>query len=72
MNKLQPYWHLFIIFQATGVFGLYRRREIRRRTRPMGTFSDHTSMGGIMFSVFAHENLEEGTSPPFLLLTQNI
>jgi transposase-like protein len=48
-----------------------RFREIRRRTRPMGTFSDHTSMDRIMFSVFAYENLKEGTSTPFLLLTQN-
>jgi putative transposase len=48
-----------------------RFREIRRRTRPMGTFSDHTSMDRIMFSVFAYENLKERTSTPFLLLTQN-
>ncbi len=46
-------------------------REVRRRTRPMGTFSDHTSMDRIMFSVFTDENLKEGTSTPFLLLTQN-
>jgi transposase-like protein len=48
-----------------------RFREIRRRTRPMGTFSDHTSMDRIMFSVFTYENLKQGTSTPFLLLTQN-
>jgi len=48
-----------------------RFREVRRRTRPMGTFSDHTSMDRIMFSVFTYENLKEGTSTPFLLLTQN-
>ena len=48
-----------------------RFREIRRRTRPMGTFSDCTSMDRIMFSVFTYENLKEGTSTPFLLLTQN-
>jgi len=48
-----------------------RFREIRRRTRPMGTFSDRASMDRIMFSVFAYENLKEGTSTPFLLLTQN-
>jgi transposase-like protein len=48
-----------------------RFREIRRRTRPMGTFSDRTSMDRIMFSVFTYENLKEGTSTPFLLLTQN-
>lgn len=49
-----------------------RFREIRRRTRPMGTFSDRTSMDRIMFSVFTYENLKQGTSTPFLLLTQNI
>jgi transposase-like protein len=48
-----------------------RFREIRRRTRPMGTFSDHTSMDRIMFSVFAYENLKQGTNTPFLVLTQN-
>jgi transposase-like protein len=48
-----------------------RFREVRRRTRPMGTFSDHTSMDRIMFSVFAYENLKQGTNTPFLLLTQN-
>jgi len=48
-----------------------RFREIRRRTRPMGTFSDHTSMDRIMFSVFTYENLKQGTNTPFLLLTQN-
>jgi len=37
----------------------------------MGTFSDHTSMDRIMFSVFAYENLKQGTNTPFLLLTQN-
>lgn len=48
-----------------------RFREVRRRTRPMGTFSDRTSIDRIMFSVFAYENLKEGTNIPFLLLTQN-
>jgi len=48
-----------------------RFREIRRRTRPMGTFSDHTSMDRIIFSVFTYENLKERTNTPFLLLTQN-
>jgi len=48
-----------------------RFREIRRRTRPMGTFSDRTSIDRIMFSVFSYENLQQGTNTPFLLLTQN-
>jgi putative transposase len=49
-----------------------RFREVRRRTRPMGVFSDHTSIDRIMFSVFMHENIKEKTHTPFLLLTQNI
>lgn len=47
-----------------------RFREVRRRTRPMGVFSDRTSMERILFAVFTHENQKEGTSAPFLL-TQN-
>lgn len=49
-----------------------RFREVRRRTRPMGVFSDHTSIDRIIFSVFMHENIKEKTNTPFLLLTQNI
>lgn len=49
-----------------------RFREVRRRTRPMGVFSNHTSIDRIMFSVFMHENIKEKTNTPFLLLTQNI
>ena len=48
-----------------------RFREVRRRTRPMGTFSDRTSMERILFAVFTHENLNQGTATPFPLLTQN-
>jgi transposase-like protein len=44
--------------------------EVRRRTRPMGVFSDRTSIERILFAVFTHENQKEGTSAPFLL-TQN-
>jgi putative transposase len=44
--------------------------EVRRRTRPMGTFSDRTSMERILFSVFTHENIKQRTATPFLLLTQ--
>ena len=47
-----------------------RFREVRRRTRPMGTFQDKTSMDRILFAVFTHENLSQGVSAPFLL-TQN-
>jgi putative transposase len=47
-----------------------RFREVRRRTRPMGTFQDRTSMDRILFAVFTHENNSQGVSTPFLL-TQN-
>ena len=44
-----------------------RFREVRRRTRPMGVFSDRTSIERILFAVFTYENQKEGTSAPFLL-----
>jgi putative transposase len=47
-----------------------RFREVRRRTRPMGVFSDRTSMDRILFAVFNHENKNQGVSTPPLLLTQ--
>jgi transposase-like protein len=47
-----------------------RFREVRRRTRPMGTFQDRTSMDRILFAVFTNENKSQGISTPFLL-TQN-
>jgi transposase-like protein len=47
-----------------------RFREVRRRTRPMGTFQDKTSMDRILFAVFTHENKSQGVSTPFLM-TQN-
>jgi putative transposase len=46
-----------------------RFREVRRRTRPMGVFSDKTSMDRILYAVFTHENRNQGISTP-LLLTQ--
>lgn len=48
-----------------------RFREVRRRTRPMGTFQDRTSMDRILFAVFIHENQNQGVSTP-LALTQTI
>ena len=39
-----------------------RFREVRRRTRPMGTFQDRTSMDRILFAVFTHENKAQGTN----------
>jgi transposase-like protein len=47
-----------------------RFREVRRRTRPMGTFQDITSMDRILFAVFTNENKSQGVGAPFLL-TQN-
>ena len=44
-----------------------RFREVRRRTRPMGTFQDKTSMDRILFAVFTHENLNQGIASPFSL-----
>jgi len=45
--------------------------ELRRRTRPMGVFSDKTSMDRILYAIFAHENYKNKTGNPFLLsLTQ--
>jgi putative transposase len=44
-----------------------RFREVRRRTRPMGVFSDRTSMDRILFAVFSHENRNQGVRAPFPL-----
>jgi putative transposase len=44
-----------------------RFREVRRRTRPMGTFQDKTSMDRILFAVFMHENHNQGLATPFAL-----
>ena len=48
-----------------------RFREVRRRTRPMGVFSDRTSMDRILFAIFTHENSTQGV-PTLFSLTQNI
>lgn len=47
-----------------------RFREVRRRTRPMGVFSDRTSIERILYAVFTNENNQQGVSTPFLV-TQN-
>jgi transposase-like protein len=41
-----------------------RFREARRRTRPMGTSQDRTSMERILFAVFLHEKTVTRASPP--------
>jgi transposase-like protein len=62
-----PSWHKAI--RTTN--SIERRfKEVKRRTRPMGVFSDRTSMDRILFAVFTHENHKEKTGAPFLL-TQN-
>ncbi len=48
-----------------------RFREVRRRTRPMGVFSNRTSMDRILFAVFRNENQNQGVITSFLALTQN-
>jgi transposase-like protein len=45
-------------------------REVRRRTRPMGVFSDRTSVERILYAVFSYENKQQGIATPFLV-TQN-
>jgi len=41
--------------------------EVRRRTRPMGVFSDRTSIERILFAILMHENRKEGVGSLFLL-----
>jgi len=40
---------------------------VRRRTRPMGTFEDRTSMERILFAIFLNENRNQGLATPFAL-----
>ncbi len=47
-----------------------RFREVRRRTRPMGVFSNRTSIERILYAVFMYENINQGVYPCFVL-TQN-
>jgi len=47
-----------------------RFREVRRRTRPMGVFSDRTSVERILYAVLMYENINQGVYPVFVL-TQN-
>ncbi len=48
-----------------------RFREVRRRTRPMGVFSDRTSVERIMFAVFIYENKKEKVATLFPLTHNN-
>jgi putative transposase len=47
-----------------------RFREVRRRTRPMGVFTDRDSVERILFAVFEYENRKRGL-PTLFLVTQN-
>jgi transposase-like protein len=47
-----------------------RFREVRRRTRPMGVFTDRNSVERILYAVFSYENKQQGVATPFLV-TQN-
>ena len=42
-----------------------RFREVRRRTRPMGTFQDRTSMDRIFFAIFSNQNKTQRTAALF-------
>lgn len=42
-----------------------RFKEVRRRTRPMGAFSDRTSMERILYAIFMYENTAEEIYPVF-------
>ena len=42
-----------------------RFREVRRRTRPMGTFRDRTSVERIPFAILPHQNKNDRTAAPF-------
>ena len=44
-----------------------RFKEVRRRTRPMGAFSNKTSVDRILYAVFMYENKAEEVYPVFLL-----
>jgi hypothetical protein len=39
--------------------------QVRRRTRPIGTFQDETSLKRILFAVFLPENRIQGLVTPF-------
>lgn len=42
-----------------------RFKEVRRRTRPMGVFSDKTSMDRILYAIFMYENKAQEVYPIF-------
>jgi transposase-like protein len=48
-----------------------RFREVRRRTRPMGVFSDKTSIERILYAVFTNENRQQGVTTLFAVTHNN-
>ncbi len=52
---------------STTSAGERRFREVRRRTRPTGTFRDRTSMDRILHAIFIHESRSRGISTPLSL-----
>lgn len=44
-----------------------RFKEVRRRTRPMGVFSNKTSVDRILYAIFMYENKTEEVYPVFML-----
>lgn len=44
-----------------------RFKEVRRRTRPMGVFSNRTSVDRILYAIFMHENKTKDVRPVFML-----
>jgi transposase-like protein len=59
--------------RATRTTNAIERRfgEVRRRTRPMGVFSDRTSMERIRLRFFTRENVSQGVWSPLLLTQKN-
>ncbi len=51
----------------TASAGERRFREVRRRTRPTGTFRDRISTDRILHAVFIYENRSRGISTPLSL-----
>jgi hypothetical protein len=49
-----------------------RFREVRRRTKPMGTFQDNTGMDRFLFAVFTHENKVTGRQHPLPADTEHL
>ena len=58
--------------KATRTTNAIERRfvEVRRRTRPMGVFSDRTSIDRILYAIFTRENHQQGV-PTLFPLTQS-